>query len=614
MKKPKKKRLYDQNRVGYAGTFGSGANIDIMYLQTAFSPGSIDAIRLIEDIPGSEKWDVRDLFQRHVNQKRVQEIKDFLLSDGSVKFFNPITLVLLPYNQHTHTILPNVKHLPPQIEESDGYSIKQFENDGYFRLDLYDDPSQSELCWNQEKVLLVAIDGQHRLSAIKQIQSNPELMSKMNGEWSVPAVILVMSKSNPDLEGQTILEVVRRTFININQEAAQINASRLIILDDESVNRIACQEIVNAAHKNDNTEDRSEINLTRTPLMFFDWRGEVEGNKDKPIEGSVLNLVELESLLGSYILGDDGSDEQRNVLQIDEILPPVTNFGKGKRLTAVESNAIRRQFREILLPAIQYLIEEITPFKDYIEGIRAIQFPKDHSDLADAAFKQICFGAPPVSNPTLYEDVRSKVLEMSTEFVSLKTVIFDELLTRDIGLRAIFSAFGHLKEIYDNQKQETANWLEYAKWFVERINKLIEDGWFKGFGDDSRSEDIKLLTQHIVFKPAGDIDNYKLKDVDNAFGALIAAEVSREESSEFRIGMWDKVEPKLRRPLEKGFRSEVRARLSDQPLSQADRNAKVKEETLHLTEERLKVLRARYLPELIEKAKEEDTFVRIDEE
>lgn len=597
MKKKKPLEKYDNKRNGFAGSFGSGANIDIRYLQTAFSPGTLDSIKLIEDIHGSEKWNVRDLFQRNVNQKRVSAIKKFLLDSKSVKFFNPITLVLLPYDQHTQEVLASVKHIKPITTEKSELTVIEYENEGFFRLDAYqEDPSMSELHWNQEKTLLVAIDGQHRLSAIKQIMESQSDMGRMSNEWSIPAVILVMSKTEAKKQAQTILEAVRRTFININQEAAQINRSRLIILDDESVTRICCQELVNAAHKNDQQTDKDSINKSRTPLMFFDWRGEVDGNKERPVPGSILPLVELETLLQNFIIGEDGSEEQRDILQIKEIMSPrIENFEKGKRLTSEESNAIRSKFNEVLLSALQYLFENLDPYREYIEKVRELQFPNEISDLSDAAFKQICFGTPPTTNQTRQEDIRNKVKEMVENFANAKAETFETLLTRDIGLRGIFSAFGHLKGLIDAERGETVNWLEYSEWFVSEMNRVIKDGWFQ---ETNSERDIPKLSfrEHVVFKPSGDIDNYKPKDVDDAFGSLLALEVAAKKTDEFRGDIWEKVEPRLRRIIAKGIRTEVKAKLKTEPLSHREFNERVKQDTNQLTESRIDEFKSVYLP------------------
>ena len=58
---------YNQQKLGYFGELGSGANARIRFLQSAVTKDELDNITLIEHIPGSERWQIRDLFQRDVD-------------------------------------------------------------------------------------------------------------------------------------------------------------------------------------------------------------------------------------------------------------------------------------------------------------------------------------------------------------------------------------------------------------------------------------------------------------------------------------------------------------------------------------------------------------------
>ena len=58
---------FDRSLNGVFGTFGAGMNLEISFLQTALQPDELFHISLVEEIPGSEKWPIRDLFQRNVD-------------------------------------------------------------------------------------------------------------------------------------------------------------------------------------------------------------------------------------------------------------------------------------------------------------------------------------------------------------------------------------------------------------------------------------------------------------------------------------------------------------------------------------------------------------------
>src|ERR1051326_3622821 len=106
---------YNKQKYGYFGELGHGAHARIRFLQSAVTKDELDHITLIENIPGSERWDIRDLFQRDVDMTRVEEsILPYLRDPTKVKFFNPITLVLLPLNPVTGSVDAEVPYVAPK--------------------------------------------------------------------------------------------------------------------------------------------------------------------------------------------------------------------------------------------------------------------------------------------------------------------------------------------------------------------------------------------------------------------------------------------------------------------------------------------------------------------
>src|SRR5262245_43549992 len=104
---------YNQNLEGFFGEFGEGRDVRICYLQTGLEPSSLSKVTLIGELPGSEKWPVRYLFQREVDRWRVERsIIPYVEDKDKVKFFPPITLTLLPVEDQGATILTNLRYIP----------------------------------------------------------------------------------------------------------------------------------------------------------------------------------------------------------------------------------------------------------------------------------------------------------------------------------------------------------------------------------------------------------------------------------------------------------------------------------------------------------------------
>ena len=324
---------YNKTKYGYFGELGAGAHAHVRFLQTALSVEELDTVTLIENMPGSEMWDVRDLFQRDVDKERVtQDILPYLKDDTKVKFFNPLTLALVPLAVSGQEIEGDLPHVPAQEIDDEGHAYTLFEWDNYYKFALHKStPAFSYLMWNDHRVRIVAIDGQHRLSALKRWKNEPPISSQQLATWTIPVVVLGLFRTASKSSTASFLEIVRKTFVCINSQSLAINEARKILLDDESVNAVCTQELVQDSHSNDclplNMRDESKL-----PLLMFDWRGETRNRVRVFAPGALKTVEEIRSWLSRYILGDDGSEDQSSALGLDDLVPPLTTFGAEKEI------------------------------------------------------------------------------------------------------------------------------------------------------------------------------------------------------------------------------------------------------------------------------------------
>jgi hypothetical protein len=161
---------YNQALYGFFGEFGAGANTQAYYLQSGVRPSELDKITLISDIKGSERWSVRDLFQRDVDVDRVTAgLLPYLNDTKKVKFFNALTLTLLPVDLVAHQTCLEVDHIEKKEIREEGKDWVVYEVPGLYRFKhMKDFSSFGKLEWNDVNAKVVAIDGQHRLSALKR--------------------------------------------------------------------------------------------------------------------------------------------------------------------------------------------------------------------------------------------------------------------------------------------------------------------------------------------------------------------------------------------------------------------------------------------------------------
>src|SRR4051812_29753966 len=139
------------------------SSIPIRYYMTSVPLGSLArSFKLVEDVPGSEKWGYNAIFQRDINEKRVKEelVESYLRDPSKFKFFNPLTIALLPYDATEQKILDKYR-APTTSQNNAGLITEQV--DGITIVQLADQPL-GHIRWDTDKVLGLAIDGQHRLS------------------------------------------------------------------------------------------------------------------------------------------------------------------------------------------------------------------------------------------------------------------------------------------------------------------------------------------------------------------------------------------------------------------------------------------------------------------
>ena len=143
---------YNKIKNGYYGELGEGANAKICFIQTAINRTELDSITLIENIPGSESWDVRDLFQRDVDKKRVTDrILPYLKDLTKVKFFNPLTLMVLPLDDSGTRVEQSVIYVEPREETEEGHQYRILERPNYYQFRVHVEKSAfSEVRWNDQ--------------------------------------------------------------------------------------------------------------------------------------------------------------------------------------------------------------------------------------------------------------------------------------------------------------------------------------------------------------------------------------------------------------------------------------------------------------------------------
>lgn len=503
------------------GTFGELGEYDtgVRYIQTAISVDELDDLTLVEDIPGSEDWGVRQLFQRGVSIERVEdELIPYFEDPDQRKYFNPLTIALMPMDGNE--MASNIKEIERETKEGN-LEYACFEVDNYYNLfKCKQFSAYSRIEWNPHSSKMVAIDGQHRLSALKRMKSryyadkDDWALEQVNFKnWTIPIVVVVI-KPKPE-RGKSqfkVLESFRNIFVTINKTAKRPTRCQLILLDDFNITSICCQEYLDYCHKK---------KKSRIPLLFFDWRALEEGNEvENP--ASFLRVEEFDDFHIHYLLGENDespslkdrklSSKQRDALNVSELKVPLDYSIHGWR------EKIRELYRSIWIPAIERVLSEFIPTKDYIENLSSLDVACKTTDQK-LALHLLKYGTIGGKHPrSVEEGIKLEKRNLEQECRSFKEGL--QLIKQLIGLRGVFSAFGLLRIHYNNANNKIFSPEDYSIWFVGKLNEAYTNNYL--------SVSQKFL-RHIAIDHNEKVCNYRHREQERALGAYLALILSTYE-------------------------------------------------------------------------------------
>ena len=500
---------YESSKLGIWGTLGSGAGCEVDFIQTVLSSKDIDDIDLISDIPDSKKWKIKDLFQRNINQARVDgPLMEYLNDANRIKFFNPLTLIILPHDDKNQ-ILKEIPYLKSvSKEEYIGLEFDSKEYEGFYKLGFNADIQLGKFSWDRDSCFIVAIDGQHRLSALKKLKrsGNSDIV-----KWKIPSVLLCLHKiaANGKLKVD-LLEAVRKVFIDINNKAERISNARKILLNDSLVLDVVSQELVEYSPRE---IDKKYGKQDKMPLFFFDWRGDASLDNKKASNAAILSIEEINGNLSEYfkIPTEDSKKPKMPNWLSDASIP------EGE-LSYKASVNLRKHIKSDFVPGFHLFLRSLTTFNNYINQLDSVFYDSKKKEQGRYCLEKEAFGGV----DKWEEDYERYYSFTFTDEVKKHKETLPSLLQKDIGIRSIMYVYSN-KRLFEkiSKKKDPSmkdySWSNHATVVSELINKLIEHGWFDTAGKIQKKY-LDGIVQSVV---DGNIINYRMSDASNAFGGFI---------------------------------------------------------------------------------------------
>lgn len=371
----------------------------IPYFNTLMSlRQAASSLSLVNDFPGSESlaWKIDELYQRDIDWTRVErQIVPYLHSQAHPQFFNSLTVALLPIleNQLVTSFDENHKWNPPQLRGDFEYLKKRgpFQLGYWQKWEKLEDPGAKlgQLSWNTTQVFSVAIDGQHRLAAIKEYaetKSKEEILDRTK----IPVILIVL---DPELGykapvGKSMVDVLRGMFIDLNKHAVPVSRSRLILLDDKDPHSFCVRALV-GRQVADGKKDLEEM-PPRLPLSLVDWHSDSAKFDEGPYIATILGLdwivtavigsapirdytdyrgiqKQIKALMGA--LGIDLSETLQRVKELEELkLQPFQYTGgdESEGSGNGELGKIENAFAKVWASPLIHLFTNLKPYENLV--------------------------------------------------------------------------------------------------------------------------------------------------------------------------------------------------------------------------------------------------------
>jgi hypothetical protein len=461
---------------------------------------AIDKFSLVEDIPevARVEWSLLELFQRDIAWERIHdELIKYLRNENRPQFFNALTIALLPRSGHG---FGGVYESPHKYAPMADLGLGDVIQIGGIQIQGYKGTQglAGKLRWDPKQITAVAVDGQHRLAAVKTLRGTM-LPEKLEASY-LPVIFLIPDSrvgfvEPPQPTGAVqAISTLRQVFIDLNKNARPVSRVRNILLDDVDIVSV-CVRLLMGERLSDKPEK------DRIPLAFVDWMSE---RKNKIEEGPfVTTVLLLRDIVEEAIRPPDMEEfeeEDKGIRrwlqdrfepsaeQLSDLMSQVQrcfHLEVPLSFTPEQLDLLAERFKTLWRPYIHRVFSEIRPYKELWVYGNAKGFHKPEIVNLYAA-KYIFEGAEAerraeriVNEVRIENPIWSFDKDFAAPLKHMETVIKDELWAfKVVFQKALFSSFVGLmrqaEAFVEGGGGVTDVRGEFAGKWIEAVNRLFE--------------------------------------------------------------------------------------------------------------------------------------------
>lgn len=316
---PIPKSKYNKPIYGLHGEYTLSKHVTVPYLNTSLEiERAVQELRTYDQIPPNleQRWSLEELYQREIDYDRIEKdiVNGYLKDPNKLKFFNAITILLFPKNEDGSAAseFQNYEGNDPRIPYEDQPFDSSFTESNaqkvvfggvqYVRLDQF-----GRLRWDLSRVDAVAVDGQHRLAALRKwYESKQATLESEERKTVVPILFLLVNevvgfRTKQGGKKSSMRTIAREIFTDLNKNAKKVDEAREIILDDKSPTALCARTLV--------TQETCKDDPSLLPLSLVRWQ-EANNRFDQSYYlNSLLNLHQLVDLVLDLKSPDNPLDE-----------------------------------------------------------------------------------------------------------------------------------------------------------------------------------------------------------------------------------------------------------------------------------------------------------------
>lgn len=488
--------------------------------------------KIFEDMPNVHEWPISKLIQRELDKQRALMIsRDYLLSDGYLKYFPPIIAVLIPtnlenlpsdtYSESTDEEIDELKkHIFQFVNEESAACVNKASALARGIYDINDGGDSGYLVWDENVVSAVIIDGQHRYKALLEAMSSNKEFQECHVTVNLIDLVPVCKR-----QGSGPTAVARDLFVSINNTPVEVDEARLILMDDRDGLATFTQVLVD--------DSETEFPPAIRPELI-DWRCD-QGKHDNSL--ALTGVLTLRGVIGASMFENRSIasvDDRVNRKHVQKWLSSLFQWvGPDNEIAEKlgKSECLQHRF-EIACAAIPNDDDEDDqPFLFSYSAAAAGVIKTKFRDLYLAVFREVYSNLTPFTivstiatdngafekTSDLHHYLRAfsgrrKELEKESQETKQKVVIYkthlkdycdNHILLTVMGQKALFKA---LFEAYLSDVDIKANeLLTKSKEFVESFNEIYDALHLSNNFDECFFSTKLTLQRGIQTKQAGDL-------------------------------------------------------------------------------------------------------------